>query len=810
MDEHALGLLEFARVVAEVRDYCFSAEGSAAVAAQAPTADVAVTAERLGLAVALRAVIEQAPLPALDFPETAASVERLAKTGVMLAPEELAAVARAIVSATTLRRHVSRGAALAASSGRRAGPSSEAGLASPDAVDPAAFGRLGDIADEIPDLDELARMVFRVVDRDGQVREKEIPELRSISSRIQTLRGDVARMASAWLADPDRRAWWQSDRPTVKDGRTVLALRANYRGRLAGIVHESSATGATVYVEPADIVEKNNEITLQRGEYDRELARILRETSGKLAAHEPELRRLLRQVAELDTLHARVRYSSVHQCAAALPSAGEVSLVAARHPLLRKAVPIEVQMSESVRTLIITGPNTGGKTVSLKTVGLLALMNQFGMEIPAAPGSRLPVFDGIFADIGDEQSIEQSLSTFSGHVRNLARIVQVAGPRSLVLLDELGAGTDPEEGVAIAMAVLDTFIERRSLTLVTTHHGILKNYGYTRPGVMNASMEFDTGTLSPTFRIRLGVPGESHALDIARGHGMPEALLEQARAYLSDERSDISKVIERLAARERELADAAVDARRRESELRELRRATDLRELRVRQKERELRQAGIADLRRFLDDGRRRLDGLIQQIRASEGTLNRDLTRQAAEFVRELRDRVDAEERRVEAEEREEIPAESDEVELEPGMDVIVRTTGRRGKLLRRSRGLWVVETDTVRASLPASQLRRVEPNEAPPRVEVVASVDESPRAAMELDLRGYRLDEALSAMRRQLDAAALQGMREFGVIHGKGEGVLREAVHRFLKAEGVVEEFGFSRPEAGGFGRTFVRLKAR
>ncbi len=807
MDEHALRLLEFDRVVAEVKDYCFSSEGAEVVAAQPVSVDAQETAGRVALAAAFRALVEQAPLPALDFPEVAPSVARLAKSGVTLAAEELAAVGRAILSAAEVRRYVMRSASVLSGEGRRAGPVGEAGV--PGAGE-AAFAALAEMAREIPELDALARLIFRIVDREGQVREKEIPELRSIASRIQGLRGDVARLASSWMGDPDRKAWWQSDRPTTRDGRVVLAIKANFRSRVAGIVHESSASGATVYVEPADIAEKNNEIALQRGEYDRELARILREASAKLAVREADLRKLVRQVSELDALQARARYAAVHRCSAALACDDGLVLVEARHPLLaRRAIPIEVRLAGDVRTLIITGPNTGGKTVSLKTVGLLAVMNQFGMEIPAATGSRLPVFDNVLADIGDEQSIEQSLSTFSGHVRNLSRIVGSATSRSLVLLDELGAGTDPEEGVAIAMAVLDHFIERRAVTLVTTHHGILKNYGYTRAGVMNASMEFDTRTLSPTFAIRLGVPGESHALEIARGQGMPAGLVERARAYLNDERSDISRVIERLAAKERALADAERSARAREGELREQQRATDLKELRLRQRERELRRAGISDLKRFLDDGRRRLDGLIQQIRASEGAapLGRDLTRQAAEFVRELRDRVDDEERRVEAEEDE----AAVDAELEPGAEVIVRATGRRGRLLRRARGgLWVVETDTVRATLPAAQLRPVaaEEGETGP-VEVVSSLEASPQAAMELDLRGYRLEEALAAMRRQLDAAVLAGMREFGVIHGKGEGVLREAVHGFLKAEPAVQDFSFSRPELGGFGRTVVRLKS-
>ncbi len=290
---------------------------------------------------------------------------------------------------------------------------------------------------------------------------------------------------------------------------------------------------------------------------------------------------------------------------------------------------------------------------------------------------------------------------------------------------------------------------------------------------------------------------------------MPAGLVERARAYLNDERSDISRVIERLAAKERALADAERSARARESELREQQRATDLKELRLRQRERELRRAGIATSSASSTTDAAGSTGSSSRSANRKGrrALGRDLTRQAAEFVRELRDRVDDEERRVEAEEEE---AAASTPSSSPARRSSCGRTGRRGRLLRRARGgLWVVETDTVRATLPAAQLRPVAAEEETPAVEVVSSLEAAPPAAMELDLRGYRLEEALAALRRQLDAAVLAGMREFGVIHGKGEGVLREAVHRFLKAEPSVQEFSFSRPELGGFGRTVVRLKS-
>ncbi len=329
---------------------------------------------------------------------------------------------------------------------------------------------------------------------------------------------------------------------------------------------------------------------------------------------------MVERAAFLDTILARARYALQHSCRradmseGAVGSPGCIELRDARHPLLgQRVVPVSVSAGADNRVLIITGPNTGGKTVSLKMVGLLALMNQFGMEIPAAEGSLLPLFDEIFADIGDEQSIEQSLSTFSAHIGNLSRIVRRVTPRSLVLLDELGAGTDPQEGVALAMALLDHFLTAGCLVLVSTHHGILKNYGATRPGAQNASMGFDRQTLGPTYRILMGVPGESHALEIARRSGLPESVLSNASSYLDGERTDISRIVSNLAERHHKLVKAEEEHEALAHDLREKWRTTDLKALTLRQKELELRRHGLKELRDFLGEARREWDALREK-----------------------------------------------------------------------------------------------------------------------------------------------------------------------------------------------------
>ncbi len=331
----------------------------------------------------------------------------------------------------------------------------------------------------LPDCTSVETDIFSILDRDGNLRD--LPELREIRSRLQSLHKELDAITSRYTNSEESRKMLQSEVPSQRDGRIVLAVKANFKGRIKGIVHEVSSTGQTIFIEPEDIIEKNNEIVVQEQRLAAEIARILRELASRIAVHRESLATFHTQIIYLETLRARSRYSWESHGTFAMDvtdeQQGPLQIIQGRHPLLgSKAVPIDIAMDSDTRTVIITGPNTGGKTVTLKTVGLFILMNQFGLAVPAAEGTSLPLVDGVYADIGDEQSISQSLSTFSGHMTNIASIIAAATSHSLVLLDELGSGTDPEEGSAIAMALLDHFIETGSRVLVTTHHRILKNY----------------------------------------------------------------------------------------------------------------------------------------------------------------------------------------------------------------------------------------------------------------------------------------------------------------------------------------------
>ena len=776
MDEHTLGLLEFPKVLEELAGLCVSPQGAGLLKAQPIHTEKESVAETIDLAVEFRAILESGvPVPGFDFPDIAAVLPSLGKQGLQLDGEDLAAIGRVILSALKLKRLVTK---------------------------PGGKG-LSVIAAGISDLAPVSRRIFRLVDHEGVLRERQIPELAAIRDRIRRAREEADRAVRGMLEEPAYRSWWQTTTPTQRDGRLVLPLKAQFKGRVKGIVHEMSASGSTVFIEPFDVVDKNNAIVLEENLYRLEMRRILRECTAEVSARAAEIRAAVDAAALLDTMLARARFAVQHACRRAEYAPSAVGLREARHPLLgSKVVPVSVSAGGEHRALIITGPNTGGKTVSLKTVGLLAVLNQFGVEIPAGEGSILPVFDGIFADIGDEQSIAQSLSTFSAHVKNLSAIVGGATARSLVLLDELGAGTDPEEGVALAMALLDHFLETGCIVLATTHHGILKNYGATRPGAQNASMGFARETLAPTFRILMGVPGESHALEIARRNGMPEPVLDAAFAYLDDERTDISRLVSNLAERHQKLAVAEEEQRARETDLREKRRTTDLKELTLKQKELELRRHGLKELRDFIAQSRKEWESLREKTGQAPG---------GAEFGRlaaGIQERIEMEEMRIEQERESLAPPES--FDVREGMDVLVVRSGRRGRVVRRDKGnRWIVETETMRLSLRASELRPA--GDAPPSAPYSVIYQHSGAIeppVLELHIRGMRVEEALRLVGKQLDSALIHGLREFSIVHGKGEGILRKAIHEYLGDVGAVRDFRFSAPEEGGYGKTIVTLK--
>jgi DNA mismatch repair protein MutS2 len=800
-----------------------SGEAAERIRSELPLKDgAAVEKLKASVSAILRLMKEGAGEKRVSLPSVGPILPKLAAAGAGLEIDELYALGLFVERGLELRDWLLRAPGFGAVPGMAAGFGAAPGAVPAETAKKTAPGTgacdsnpsPAGILAALPDCSPLARQIFTVIDGDGKLRD--LPEFRAIKRRIQALRGELEAAVARYTGSEEARRLLQSPLPSQRDGRLVLAVKANFRGRVRGIVHEVSATGQTVFVEPEEVVERNNGILLEERALEAEVRRVLRELTGALAAGREELGLFHRGIIELEILRAKARYSL--ETGGVFAGGASVALLKARHPLLGPAaVPIDLVLAPPLRTVIITGPNTGGKTAALKTLGLLALMNQSGLALPAAEGTSLPVFDGVYADIGDEQSLSQSLSTFSGHMVNIAAIAAAAGEGSLVLLDELGSGTDPEEGSAIAMAILDHLTGKGCHLFVTTHHGILKNYGYTREGVENASVEFDGRTLSPTFRVIMGLPGESRALDIAGRNGLPPEIVETARSYLAEERADVSALIRGLRDKHRELDSGQEHIEAEERRLREERRRADLRELRLRQREAEQKREALGRLGAFLSESRKTLENLVREL--LEGEISREKTLKVKEFLAGLEaaaaagDRELEEERALLAGDRERVLEEEAAPapfpsSLREGAEVLAGK--RRGRLLRPDRkkeGRWIVEIGSLKLSVDGKELVPLSPAPAKP---YAVSVDLAGPAGvkMELSLRGMRLEEALDALRRQIDGAVLAGLREFAVIHGKGEGVLMKGVHEFLRNENAVADYYFSRPELGGAGRTEVVLK--
>ena len=472
------------------------------------------------------------------------------------------------------------------------------------------------LSQELPDLSAAENEIERIIDDNGEM--KDLPEIRAIRNRIALLKKEIDSEIRAFASDPRYSAALQSTVPVLRGGHQVLAVRSDRRGAVRGIIHELSQSGQTVYIEPEESVKKSNELVQEEFHLQQEIRRIMSELTAKLREQLYLFRRALPVMKKLDETQAASRWASAtHGIFARICQNGEEAvLLQARHPVLaEKAVPIDVKFLSGKRVLIITGPNTGGKTVTLKTIALFSLLNQSGFPVPAAEGTRLPLFKSVFADIGDEQSIDESLSTFSSHMKNIAAAMKNADENSLVLLDELGSGTDPEEGSAIAMAVLDELIARNSFVLATTHHGILKNYGYTHSECVNASVDFDENTLSPTYRILMGVPGESHALDIARRSGLPRQIVQNARNYMQSEQADVSKLIRGLTEKHSELAELEEKARKKEISLSEKEKRLLQKDIRQRERELEIKEKEQSKESAFLLQTRRELENLVRSLR---------------------------------------------------------------------------------------------------------------------------------------------------------------------------------------------------
>ncbi len=647
------------------------------------------------------------------------------------------------------------------------------------------------------------------------------PELADIRRKMRVAATKGRQILQRIISSPSYAKVLQEALITQRDGRFVVPVKAECKGSLPGLVHDISSSGATLFVEPMGVVQANNELKELQAREEREIERILRQLSADCGDQMENILYDYDVLVHLDVIFARAQLS--YQMSAARPEVrrrGGIVLRRARHPLLdpAKAVPISVELGQQFDTLVITGPNTGGKTVTLKTLGLLCLMAQCGLHIPADDGSVVRVFDRVLADVGDEQSIEQSLSTFSAHMANIVQILQQADEQSLLLFDELGAGTDPVEGAALAIAVIQEVRSRGALTAATTHYAELKTFAMTTAGVENASCEFDVQTLRPTYRLLIGIPGKSNAFAISRRLGLDEHVIEAARAQMDSESVRFEDVLTQLEEKRQRLERAQSEADRLWQQREEdARKARTFREQMEKAKE-NARSKGEAEAKRIVREAQAKVDAIFAELdelrRQQQKRADFQQMNDARANVRRGLNEAEALVRSRESD-PEPIPAPSrpirvgDQVEL-PGVNraAEVLTVNADGSLvLQAGKMKMTVKRGQVRLLETAEEIQKKKKQQSraqssSPKIQLAS------RAASELDIRGYETLEAESVVDNYIDSAVMAKLGSVTIIHGKGTGALRKAVHEILRRNKAVKSFRLGRYGEGEAGVTIVELK--
>ncbi len=787
MNDHTLQVLEYDKLREIVARFAASGPGIRAVESILPLSEPEQVGRLLGETREFLALLDRGESPQFDgIRDIEPQLGKLSAAGMALAPSELLAVASTLAAGRSAKRFFQRSA------------------------EP-AMPFLSAYADRIIPLKQVEDSVNAAIDEKGEVKDSASPELRRVRKLIGRTRDEILDRLSRILKTGADEHVVQDEVITLRDDRYVVPLKPNFRQSIKGVVHGQSGSRATLFVEPLGVLEQNNRLAELRMEERDEIDRILRKLTSFIAGHAVEIEASFSALVSLDAVHARARFGmAVHGVVPEVSAARRMRLRAARHPLLvwkltgskriGEVAPNDLDLGTEAHALIISGPNTGGKTVMLKTAGLLCLMAQSGIPVTAGEGTELPVFGSVHADIGDEQSLDQDLSTFSSHMRQVADILTQAGRGSLVLLDELGGGTDPAEGAALGEAVLSELLSRGCMIVVTTHLGNLKLFGSRTSGAVNAAMEFDPATLRPTYRILPGRPGRSYGLDMAARLGVTDTVIRDARTRMGEHDARLDRLLEQIEIESRELERLRKDAEQDRSSAANTREeaATELRA--AREEARRLKEKARGDVR-----------DVLHALRQKLKELSRAPERSAAAAAQE-RAEVESLAARIEPDEalRELIPVPGRE--YRPGERVRVPRLRKSGTIVIAHKGVLEIEVGGKTLKLSASEVAPLEAGAEKPQRSVSsgwsAELGEGPGIADRLNLLGLRVDEAVAETERFLDRAGMNNLSSVTIIHGLGTGALKTAVAEFLKQHPLIASFRTGEPAEGGAGVTVAELK--
>ena len=797
MNAHALGILEYPRLLDVVAGFAASALGAARVRALSPRSDLPWLETEHRRVGAVRGLLDgDLPWSPEPVPDLEAALHRLRVSGIMWTSHELLAAAVLLRSARRTRE---------ALRDERRPPILRAVLA--------PFVKRMVVARSEEE------QIERAIGEDGLVRDEASPALRRIRRELRASHGELVRILERVMGGLDAHHRAPDMSVTVREGRYVIPVRREGVRQVGGIVHGASGTGGTLFVEPPAAIEFGNRIRELEGEEQEEVERVLRELTDLLRPHREALLDSLDALAELDSLYARARYAVRFHCtpAALVPARDGFDVRDGRHPLLLakgvEVVPFSLGLTADERTLLVSGPNTGGKTVFLKALGLISAMSQAGIPAPVGAETRVPVFDDVFADIGDEQSIEASLSTFSAHLKNLSEILRLATRDSLVLIDELGSGTDPQEGAALGWAILESLTSRASTTLASTHLGQLKELATQVQGVVNASLQFDAVQLAPTYRLVKGVPGRSYGISIARRLHLPADVVARAEERIPQGERDMAALIERLERKEKELEEREREATVMQDDARDRIANVIRREHNVRERERTVEKESRKEARKYVLEARSEIERTIKELKkrgeaaADEAIdeLGRDARRRAEEMAAkqaDVLDRLENEERAVARKRGSVPPSERGPVAVNDTVEVGT-LGGKVGRVLDVRGKEAVVVVGSLKLTVPLATLRKTDA----PQETAVSYLGDAPEVhvSTEINLLGLRADEAESAVLQALDSAVRADLKSLRIIHGKGTGALREVVNEMLRKDTRVREFRMGAWNEGGAGVTIA-----
>ena len=780
--KQAIQILEFHKIKQTVESLCASSLGLKRVALLMPSTDekqVEYTLNQSDEALKIILALGEAPLGGVS--DITEPIKR-AKISALLSANELLSISRLLYAVSQLKAFSDR-------------------LTDIKVEAPIFMSQV----DSLVSLNRLQSAINDCIDETGSVLDSASPELRTIRRAIQATESRIKEKLNQVVAE--RRNKLTDGIVTIRNERYVVPVRAEAKNTFGGTVHDQSSSGNTYFIEPKEVVDLNNKLQEYHVEERREIERILRALTEEVKKFVDELSVNVDVLSEIDFMFAKGKYARlIHGIRPKMNQKGIIRLVGARHPLIdaRTVVANDIEIGDEYTTIVITGPNTGGKTVTLKTVGLLTLMAQSGLLIPAHASSQLAIFDHVFADIGDEQSIEQSLSTFSSHMTNIVRIMERLTVNSLILFDELGAGTDPKEGASLAISILDYVKVRGARTIATSHYPELKAYAYECDDVINASVEFDIETLSPTYRLLVGVPGRSNAFEISKRLGLKEAILEAARTRVETTKTELTDLITKLEDRGLEL-DREIQGLQQQNQEVEQMRLDYERKIAKFEAEREklleqIKKEAFENIRQAKEEAEQIVADLRQAKKAADLTIkDHELTekltalkaseaKQAEQFKRKARNKAP----------------------LKPGDEVMVLSLNRQGELIEQTKnGEWMVQLGMMKVNIKADDLEYLRKS-VKKKDTAKGKMIHKRRTdiGIQLDLRGERYEDAMLRLDKYMDEVLLAGYQTVTIIHGHGTGALRQGVHKYLKQNKHVASFRWGGAGEGGTGATVVELK--